>query len=37
MKLGEYQPKPFTDDDVDIAVSHCGVSHPEPFSSPGLR
>lgn len=21
----EYEPKPFSDDDVDIQISHCGI------------
>lgn len=25
MKWGEYQPKPFEDNDVDIQITHCGV------------
>jgi alcohol dehydrogenase (NADP+) len=25
LEHGEYQPKPFTDQDVDIAITHCGI------------
>jgi D-arabinose 1-dehydrogenase-like Zn-dependent alcohol dehydrogenase len=25
LEHGEYDPKPFTESDVDIAITHCGI------------